>query len=150
MTNKHWKEKLYETCGEIGGAHPTYLLFDDAQDTYCDLELWNAFFKNVTSMANIYVALFCSYGSASPRLVDESYGTSDHFDEYHRLSLLPTPQTPLGLYLSYDELEDLLSRYPHPLNLAEDVKKEILAWTAGHIGAIKYLLESIKHVVRFY
>ena len=84
-------------------------------------------------MDNMHVALFCSYGSASSRPIDASYGTPDNFDEYHRLSLFPTSQTPLGLYLSYNELEDLLSRYPEPLNLADDVKKEILAWTAGHI-----------------
>ena len=143
-------ERLHEICGAFDTARPTYLLFDEAQDTYRDFELWNSFFKSVKNMANMHVALFCSYGSASSRLIDSSYGTPDKFDEYHRLSLFPTSQTPLGLYLSYNELEDLLSRYPHPLNLADDVKKEILAWTAGHIGAIMYLLESIQRDVRFY
>jgi len=143
-------KKLNEICGEFDPTHPTYLLFDEAQDTYRDLELWNSFFKSVERMANMHVALFCSYGSSSSCLIDASYGTPDKFDGYHRLLLFPTTQTPLGLYLSYNELEELLSHYPDPLNLADDVKKEILGWTAGHIGAIKYLLDSIQCSVRFH
>jgi len=136
MTDKPHMKRLNEICGEFDPTHPTYLLFDEAQDTYRDLELWNTFFKSVERMANMYVALFCSYGSAGSRLINASYGTPDKFDEYRRLSLFPTSQT-LGLYLSYNELEELLSRYPAPLNLADDVKKEILGWTSGHVGAIK-------------
>ena len=108
------------------------------------------FFQECHKHGQHLCCAFLLLRSASGRLIDASYGTPDNFDGDHHLSLFPTPQTPLGLYLSYNELEDLLCRYPHPLNLADDVKKEILAWTAGHIGAIKYLLESIKRDVRFY
>jgi predicted AAA+ superfamily ATPase len=142
-TDKHYMQKLHEVCGEFDSTCPTYLLFDEAQETYHDLQLWDSFFKSVKTMPNMHVALFCSYGSASSRLIDSSYGAPDKSDEYQRLSLFPTAQTPLGLHLSYPEFEDLLIRYPHQLSLVDDVKMEILAWSAGHIGAIQYLLDSI-------
>ena len=63
-----------------------------------------------------YVALFCSYGSASGRLIDASYGPIVY--RYFR-----HPKLFLVYVLSYNELEDLLFRYPHPLNLADDVEK---------------------------
>jgi len=64
------------------------------------------------------------YGSTTSRIIQlPEHGTPDVFSEPQRLSLLPTTETPLGLYMSSCEFEALLSRYPHPLNLADDVKK---------------------------
>lgn len=148
--DKPHMEILQEICGAFDSTRPTYLLFDEAQDTYLDDQLWNHFFKSVRSMTNMHVALFCSYGSASSRVKDSSYGTPDKFDEYHRLTLYPTAETPLGLFLSYHELDDLIFRFPRQLILADDVKKEILAWSAGHVGAIEYLLDSILRKVSFH
>jgi hypothetical protein len=51
--------------------------------------------------------------------------------------------------MTRDEFQDLLDRYPHRLTLADDVKREILEWSAGHIGGIEYLLDSIRRKVRF-
>ena len=115
-------------------------------------------------MGNMHVALFCCYGSSSSQITAPTYGsitpriiqppqdgTPDSFAESQRLSLLfPTTETPLGLHMTSPEFEALLSRYPHALNLADDVKEEILRWSAGHIGAIEYLLDSIRRGVRFH
>ena len=114
-------------------------------------------------MGNMHVALFCCYGSSSSQITAPTYGsitpriiqppqdgTLDSFAEPQRFSLLPTTETPLGLHMTSLEFEALLCRYPHALNLADDVKKEILRWSAGHIGAIEYLLDSIRRGVRFH
>ena len=111
-------------------------------------------------MGNMHVVLFCCYGSSSSQIAAPTHGSSiiqppdsgtpDAFAEHQRLSLLPTTDTPLGLFMSPCEYEDVLRRYPHPLNLADDVKREILKWSAGHIGGIEYLLDSIRREVRFH
>ena len=151
--------------GNVRGfpSYPSNLfIFDEGQDTYHDLDLWNFFFKGIRSMGNMYVALFCCYGSSSSQIAAPTHGNTTHiiqppesgtldvFSEFQRLSLLPTTDTPLGLFMSPGEFEDLLSRYPHPLNLADDVKREILKWSAGHIGGIEYLLDSIRREVSFH
>ena len=162
-TGKHYRQRLEEICGVFHPTHPTYLLFDEAQDTYRDQDLWNFFFKEIRNMGNIHVALFCCYGSSSSQIAAPThrsttsriieppeFGTLDAFAEAQRLSLLPTTGTPLGLYMSPCEFEDLLGRYPHALNLADNVKREILKWSAGHIGGIEYLLDSIRRGVKFH
>lgn len=55
------------------------------------------------------------------------------------------------MFLSCDEFEALLVHQLNPPNLTDDFKKEIRQWSAGHIGAIEYLLTSIciRSKVRF-
>jgi hypothetical protein len=159
-TGGHYKQKLQEICGDFHPTHPTCLLFDEGQDTYRDHDLWNHFFKQIRSMGNMHVVLFCCYGSSSSQIVAPTHGsniieppdsgTPDVFAEQQRLSLLPTTDTPLGLFMSDCEFEEFLRRYPHPLNIADDVKREILKWSAGHVGGIEYLLDSIRRGVRFH
>ncbi len=142
-------DRLQELCGDFHETRPTYLLFDEGQDTYCDKDLWNFFFKSLRMRGNLYVALFCCYGSASSRLVPPP-GIPDVFDEPQRLCLLSTAAFPRGIYMTSDEFKALLDHHRHPLNLADDVKKEILGWSAGHIGGIEYLLDSIRRKVRLH
>jgi len=56
-TDKHYSAKLQEICGTFLPTRPTYLLFDEAQDTYRDPDLWNYFFKMLRGKGNLYVAL---------------------------------------------------------------------------------------------
>ena len=47
---------------------PIWLLFDDAQDMYWDIELWNGLFKDVMSFgfrAQVQIVCFTSYRSLS-------------------------------------------------------------------------------------
>jgi len=146
--DKHYADQLKELCGDFHPTRPTYLLFDEGQNTYSDTNLWNFFFKSLRLMGNMHVAPFCCYGSTSSRVLSSAPDTPDVFDQSQRLCLFPTPEVPLGIFMTRDEFKDLLDRYPHRLTLADDVKREILEWSAGHIGGIEYLLDSIRRKVR--
>ena len=69
------------------GKAPVFLLFDEAQATYGDEILWNAFFKAVSDGHYIYrVVLFCSYGSHTSRPVTQVVGTPLHLRPIARIS----------------------------------------------------------------
>lgn len=145
--DKYYEDQLKELCGDFHPTRPTYLLFDEGEDTYSDKKLWNFFFKSLRAMGNMHVALFCCYGSTSSRII-WTPDTPDVFGQPQRLCLFRTPEVPLGIFMTCDEFQDLLDRHPHRLMLTDEVKREILEWSAGHIGGIEYLLDSIRCKVR--
>ena len=79
-----------------------FILFDDGQDTYDDLLLWNSFIKEVCEglYPQYRVILFCSYGSPSSRPLEYKIGTSPTLAEAARISLWPG-QSPIGLLLNW-------------------------------------------------
>jgi hypothetical protein len=125
----------------------TYLLFDDAEDTYRDSGLWNDFFKMITVIAHYRVVLFCSHSSPSSRVFDfnsEYRVPNNRIAPNQRIALWPTPSSALGVLLTKAEYNDLLSRQNSPICLSQDLHDFIFHWTGGHVGAIVFLLDSIK------
>ncbi|KAK2459548.1 hypothetical protein APHAL10511_008427 [Amanita phalloides] len=126
---------------------PTYLLFDEAQDTYDDVDLWNNFFKSVHDKAfdKYYVILFCSYGSPSSRIVDyDRGGTPLILHGSARVSLWPA-ENPIGLFLSRTEFQEVVDRYHRRVKLDSDLLEYLFHLTGGHVGAIVGLLEIISY-----
>jgi hypothetical protein len=117
----------------------TYLLFDDAQDTYDDMFLWNNFFKPIES-SNYRAILFCSYGNPTGRPVDYPKGTPPILRPQARISLFPT-ETACGLLLSQSEFDEVVQHFP--LVLVPELQTLLFFWSAGHVGAAIELLHLI-------
>jgi hypothetical protein len=135
------------------GAEPnptstTFMLFDEAQDTYWDITLWNDFFKNLLN-TQAYTVLFCCYGSPSSRPVDypPEIGTPLMLGDDQRISLW-SPNAAAQLYLNETEYNEIVERHEEPLCLQVDLRYVILRWTAGHVGAITDLFRIIQQQVR--
>jgi hypothetical protein len=123
----------------------TYLLFNDAQDTYEDEDLWNGFLKDIRGM-NWHVVLFCSYGSPEGHVVEHTRGTPLNLRNSARMSLRPQDEIP-GLLLTRDEYNDVVRRLEDPVNLDQELHDLIFYWTEGHVGAVEDMFEMISHKV---
>ena len=62
QNNGGWEKYLNRVEGWVPGEK-TVFIFDDAQGTYEDLNLWSTFFKNITPFDDEFVIAFASYGS---------------------------------------------------------------------------------------
>lgn len=127
----------------------SYLLFDDAQDTYDDGFLWNSFFKEVVGgNYSVFVILFCSYGSPSPQPVYHKIGTPMVLHPAARVCLRPLTIEgigPVGLLLTHDEYLDLIDRFPEQSRKPDQGFIEYLYnITSGHVGAVTAILEMAK------
>jgi len=123
-----------------------FILFDNRQDTYDDILLWNSFIKEVCEGLYPHFILFCSYGSPSSRPLEYKIGTSPTLAEAARISLWPG-QLPIGLLLNWSEYMDVVSRSERLLNLHTDLLLLIFHLTAGHVGAVIGLLHIISYLV---
>ena len=123
----------------------TFLLLDDAQDTYDDDRLWIDFLKEVYNDSNSYrVALFCSYGSTNSR--ECTKGTPPIIRAAARFSLRPTAST-LGLLLNQAEFQDVVHRYDSICKRFDtSLCDQLYKWTDGHAGALCDLLYLICRV----
>ncbi len=131
----------------------TYILFDNGQDTYWDTELWENFFKDHQQRRNGYrIILFCSYGSASKRIVDynSDHGTPGVVRPRARVSLRRTTVAsdcePVGLLLNREEFDDVVDRSAVVL-LGPDLQDFIFDSTDGHVGAVMSMLEALSSLV---
>jgi len=91
--------------------HTTFLLFDEAQDTYWDEWLWNSFFKSAPDLG-YRVILFCSYGS---RPVNHEIGIPLSMPPNTRISLWPKDGEGIGLLLDQLEFDEVVERFPNPV-----------------------------------
>jgi hypothetical protein len=131
----------------------TYLLFDNAQDTYWDTDLWENFFKDRAQLnLGPITALFCSYGSPSYRPVQYNHGTPLALPPCARISLRPTPcdhdhHAPFGLWFSRPEFEQVIERVKtfdgQPFQMDDELRDMLFTWTAGHAGAVDGLVDSL-------
>jgi hypothetical protein len=123
----------------------TVFIFDEAQLTYWDFNLWNSFFKSIHDF-ECYAIVFASYGSPTSTDVRD---TNMVISNPQRVSLTPIDYEdglpPVGMLLTRSEFGDLVSkRYPseqtsfHPTLL-----DSIFSITAGHAGAASDILEVI-------
>ena len=129
----------------------TYILFDNAQDTYWDTALWESFFKDHQQRRNGYrIILFCSYGSATKRILDYDHGTPFLVRPRARVSLRRTTVAagcePVGLLLNREEFDDVVDRSPVVL-LGPDLQDFIFDSTDGHVGAVISMLEALSSLV---
>ena len=124
----------------------TFLLLDDAQDSYSDFDLWNIFLKSVQgAYTNYRAVLFCSYGSHSGGSA-LARGTPPVLRRAACFDLWNTFNSP-GLLLSRQELDDVVKRYdPLCAKFSESLRDRIYTWTAGHAGAVTDLLSFILDV----
>ena len=76
--------RYFETQGWVQGAY-TVFIFDEAQFTYVDGELWNRFFKSISKYPNVRAIIFTSFGSPSSRITIA--GTSMQLTDRQRVTL---------------------------------------------------------------
>lgn len=109
--------------------HRTYLLFDTAERTYGDYDLWGVFFQNLPT--NYHVLLFSESGRPpSFKGVVREDGAPDKAGYDKHVLLWPTPDTPRGLFLTRDEFDDFVWRYSSCvmskfIRLAPDLRETI-------------------------
>jgi hypothetical protein len=125
-----------------GTTFPTYFLIDEAQATYNKAELWTAF-KNIVVADNVWVVLFCSYGSSKSKIDD--FVTPDKFAAAQMLGLWGSPNAGPGLLYNRAEFDEVVTR--SKVLLPPEVTSAIFHLSAGHAGAVHFLLKSIKRKV---
>jgi len=131
----------------------TYLLFDNAQDTYWDTDLWENFFKDrVQLKVGPTAVLFCSYGSPSYRPIQYKHGTPLRLAPCARMSLKPTHcdhdyHKPFSLLFSRPEFEQAITLVKtfdgQRLQMENILRDTVFTWTAGHAGAVGGILECV-------
>lgn len=146
--------------GRIPPSDPqnTYLLFDNAQDTYWDSDLWEYYFKDkVQRGSGPFAILFCSYGSPTYRPVLYARGAPLVIEACARMSLQPAICThprhsPVGLLFSREEFNEAIDRYKGPdrdaVRMDEELRELLFVWTMGHPGAVADLLFMLAHEAR--
>jgi hypothetical protein len=133
----------------------TFLIFDDAQTTYEDYNLWNELFKNISTDDNQFVIAFASYGIPTSHLIIH-IGATVVVTDWQRVTLRQTDLDGLGsvgLLLSQTEFDDFVrTRFaPTLYHFDTSFLKFIFEATGGHVGAIHDFLKVVAdHDVRFF
>ena len=120
-------------------GNKTVFIFDEAQLTYWDGELWRDFFKNLNGSADTQAVAFTSYGSASMRFY--VVGTPIYLNDMQRVTLKAIPHNDnlpsVGLRFTKDEMDELVSvLYPEGHYFHDQFFSTLWLVTGGHIGAI--------------
>jgi hypothetical protein len=121
----------------------TVLIFDEAQETYWDTELWNVFFKSIHDYCATAI-VFASYGSPTSTGVKN---TNMYITQ--RVTLSPIDDDdglpPIVILLTRLEFEDLIAGcYPSEQHSFHATFLDgIFNLTAGHAGAVSDLLDVI-------
>jgi hypothetical protein len=125
----------------------TVFVFDDAQVTYRDGELWNELFKNIHEHRDRRAIAFASYGSPISSMVIQ--GTPIVIAPAARVSLYPTNHEddlpPAGLLYTLAEFNELVSKhYPDSeYHFDRPFLDMVFQITRGHAGAIYSFLKII-------
>ena len=126
----------------------TVFIFDEAQLSYWDGQLWNSFFKDLSRHTpDRWTIIFASYGNPSSRF--QIKGTPIQLLDKQRVSLRAIDHSDglpaVGLFLSQKEMDDLVSvrylsshHYFDPLFFSS-----VFHITGGHMGAIDDFLEIV-------
>ncbi|KAJ7207129.1 hypothetical protein GGX14DRAFT_636387 [Mycena pura] len=134
-----------------GGSQ--WLLLDEAQTTYEDVDLWAAF-KDFPK--NVFVICFASHGSRE-RDVTNIVPTPESIQPHMRMVLRPTKngwptlRNIPGLYFTREEYEQLLpnqQRLSELPKLIPDIEDWIFEVTNGHIGAISSILDVVTSMAK--
>lgn len=142
-----WHPYLKERKGWIPEA-ATVLIFDDAQVSYQDAELWDQMFKAIHEYHNLRAIAFASYGSPSP-LIEILDNTPIYIADAARVSLLPTANEDnlpsAGLHFTRAEFDELVSKqYPESEHyFHSSFLSAVFGITRGHVGAMYSFLTII-------
>ena len=130
----------------------TIFIFDNAELTYDDEDLWTGFFKNIHDFPNRRAILFSSYGSPGRRIIRR--GTPFHVKDEQMVTLRAVQHQDdlpaAGLLFSRVEFDDLISKdYPDSMyHFDSSFFDFVFDITGGHVGAVKdFLLAIIGHNV---
>ena len=155
--------------GKSWPSYPAYLLFDEAQQSYWDGELWAAFFKHIDpdDEPSTFVVLFSSYsspGRGNAGFDEQKYiKTPMTFSPEQLITLQPNEHIdpdsvlliesgegilrPVGLLLEEDEAMDVMKRYSDIKHLSPplpaDLKREFFLISDGHVGVLRGLLNTL-------
>ena len=132
-------------------------IFDEAQVTYNDGNLWNDFFKSINQYPCCCVIVFTSYGNPSTR-ISTKQGISMIIPNQQRVTLCPIQHMDnlpaVGLFFTQMEFDNLVSLlYPSP-DYFFDVSflNALFNITQGHVGAIIdfiwiILTDDVRHIL---
>lgn len=131
------------------------LIFDEAQMSYNNLELWLGFIK--TQIGRKYgprICYFSSYGSSTGAASSPSVGSPLGFlglEKRISITVSPLPDSPpISLFYNKTEFDDAVRRLcadiRHPLPLADDARDYIFRLTNGHPGAVSGFIEALTKV----
>jgi hypothetical protein len=117
----------------------TVFIFDEAQLTYWDVDLWRDFFKNLQGSGDTQAIIFTSYGSASTRFYVA--GTPIDLNDMQRVTLKPIPHKDnlpaVGLCFTKDEMAEMVSvLYAGGHYFHEWFFRSLFLVTGGHPGAL--------------
>ena len=125
----------------------TVFVFDGAQLSYVDSDLWSNFFKSIHLYSHCRAILFTSYGSPTTRFLIQ--GTPILIPDERRVTLQHIQHEdglpPAGLFFSRVEFDNLVSmKYPTPKYLFDNsFFNELFDITDGHVGAITEFIRII-------
>jgi hypothetical protein len=145
-----WPDGSLEESKKLPG-HPhfangkRYFLFDSAETTYWDWDLWWEFknrIQQASKTISVYAILFCRYGIED---------VTDHEDGHHAhisfgggtVSLERADSglsKPCGLLLDKGEFLDVIRRREN-LHITDDLSDFVYSFTRGHVGATVAVLE---------
>ena len=129
-----------------------WLLFDDAQDTYWDIELWAGLFKEVMGHgehSKVRIVCFASYGSPTHWNNFHRHGTPQMVPPESCMGLFPTESVNHALLFTDEEFDGFMERRDERVKsgnasgipmLDDALKSHIFTSSNGHIGAITGLL----------
>jgi hypothetical protein len=133
-------ERYFETEKGWVQHAKTVFVFDEAQASYEDGDLWNNFFKSIQNYHNCRAIVFASYGSASSRLI--ILGTPIDIMDAQRVTLRALQHKddlpPVGLFFTRMEFDDLVSKLYPSTKYRFDTSffNALFDLTEGHVGAI--------------
>lgn len=155
MRSDHWKRYLKDQ-GWVE-RNKMVFIFDEAQVTYNDGNLWNDFFKSINQYPCCCVIVFTSYGNPSTR-ISTKQGISMIIPNQQRVTLCPIQHMDnlpaVGLFFTQMEFDNLVSLlYPSP-DYFFDVSflNALFNITQGHVGAIIdfiwiILTDDVRHIL---
>jgi hypothetical protein len=117
----------------------TVFIFDEAQLTYWDVDLWRDFFKNLQGSGDTQAIIFTSYGSPSTRFYVA--GTPIYLSDMQRVTLKAIPHKDnlpaVGLCFTKDEMDEMVSvLYDGGHHFHERFFRNLFLVTGGHAGAL--------------
>jgi hypothetical protein len=134
----HWSY-LQTRHGWVPGQQ-TVFIFDNAEMSYKDWDLWTGLFKSIHEYDDRRAIVFTSYGTPTSRIVIE--GTPIYLNDSQRVTLRPVPHQdglpPVGLLFSRLEFDDLVSKfYPSSEHVFHSSFFDaVFDITGGHVGAV--------------
>jgi hypothetical protein len=166
--NGGWLSYLQYEKGWVQGEK-TVFIFDDAQLSYEDIDLWGEFFVNIEAYDDLFAIAFASYGSPTSNLSSPTSSLSSPTSspsiqvtpffvcDSQRVTLRPIDHgdglDPVGLLFSRMEFDELVSKqFSSPEHyFHSSFFDAVFDLTGGHVGAIHDFVRIIMvHDVRFF